>query len=254
LSISFARPIKKDTKGQHLIHMKYILTSAAAALLLTINSCNSGSGVSDVKLATPADSVSYSLGMTIGQQLNDMDADINLSDIDYKMLLQGIKDQRDSSSAMELEEAGKYLDAEFQRRYNAQKENKNKPAADNYITEKKAQPGIQTTASGLLYEVAQQGTGQTAALGDTVVVHYKGTRIDGTTFDSSEGGEPAEFPIEPGMIEGWNEGMTLMPEGSKFTLYIPWELAYGAEGSRSIEPYTALIFDIDLIKVKKVKN
>ncbi len=234
--------------------MKYFFYTAASLLLISIASCKSKTGVSDVKLVTPGDSISYTLGMTIGEQLNGMAADIDLSDVDYKMLLQGIKDQRDSVASLELEEAGSYLDGEFQRRYNAKTEGVNRPAADKYIADKKAQAGVQATPSGLLYEVALQGNGPVAAFGDTVVVHYKGTKIDGSTFDSTEGGEPAEFPIAPGMIVGWNEGMTMMPEGSKFTLYVPWELAYGKEGSRSIEPYTALTFNIEIVKVKKMKG
>ncbi len=233
--------------------MKYFFNVVAVSLLFSIASCDKNTGVSNVKLATPGDSISYTLGMTIGEQLNGMAADIDMSDVDYKMLLQGIKDQRDSIAIIELEDAGKFLDVEFQKRYNAKVEGKNKPDAEKYIAEKKAVPGIQATASGLLYQIISMGTGLTAVLGDTIVAHYVGTKIDGTTFDSTEGKEPAEFPIAPGMIAGWNEGVTLLPEGSKFILYIPWELAYGKDGSRSIAPYSALTFNMEILKVKKAK-
>ena len=151
--------------------MKHLLQLASAACIATLFSCNpTGSAVSNVKLDTSSDSLSYAFGVTIGDQLNGMEENIDLSNLDYDKLIQGIKDQRDSISAIEAEEAGAYLDAEFQRMYKANLEGKNRPEAEAFIATKKAEPGVQSTPSGLLYTVMQQGSGAIAAFGDYIGV------------------------------------------------------------------------------------
>jgi FKBP-type peptidyl-prolyl cis-trans isomerase len=111
--------------------------------------------------------------------------------------------------------------------------------------------GIKTTASGLQYKVLNAGSGKQAAMGNTVTVHYTGTLLDGTKFDSSvDRGEPADFPLNPGgLIQGWLEALPMMKEGDKWTLYIPSDLAYGEPGNQGIPPNSLLIFDVELIKV-----
>lgn len=110
---------------------------------------------------------------------------------------------------------------------------------------------VKTTASGLQYEVLEEGNGPKPTAASTVKVHYEGTLIDGTVFDSSyQRGEPIEFPLS-GVIKGWTEGLQLMPVGSKYKLYIPYELAYGERGAgASIPPYAALIFTVELLEIK----
>ncbi len=113
--------------------------------------------------------------------------------------------------------------------------------------------GVSTTASGLQYEVLVKGTGKSPLATDTVTVHYAGTLLDGTVFDSSvERGEPATFKLDQ-VIPGWTEGLQLMKEGDKFKFFIPSDLAYGTNGSRTIEPNSTLIFEVELLKVSKGK-
>ncbi len=117
--------------------------------------------------------------------------------------------------------------------------------ADNQNAE-----GVVTTASGLQYMVLQEGTGPQPALSDVVTVHYHGTLLDGTVFDSSvERGEPLTYPLNA-MIDGWQEGVQLMPVGSKYRFWIPAELAYGSRGAGSaVPPNAALIFDVELLGI-----
>ena len=109
--------------------------------------------------------------------------------------------------------------------------------------------GMQTTDSGLRYEVLEQGDGPTPTLDDQVTVHYRGTLEDGTVFDSSyDRGEPITFPLRA-VIPGWREGLQLMPVGSKYKLYIPAELGYGARGKGPIPPNAPLIFEVELLEI-----
>ena len=126
----------------------------------------------------------------------------------------------------------------------------NKAEGEAFLAENAQKPGVTTLPSGLQYEVITQGTGRTPGLGSSVTTHYHGTLINGTVFDSSyQRGQPATFPVN-GVIAGWTEALQLMPEGSKYRLYIPSELAYGKRGAgRDIPGDTALIFDVELLKV-----
>ncbi|GAC1587152.1 MAG: FKBP-type peptidyl-prolyl cis-trans isomerase [Hymenobacter sp.] len=119
-----------------------------------------------------------------------------------------------------------------------------------FLAENAKKPGVTTLPSGLQYEVLAQGTGRKPTLGSSVTTHYHGTLINGTVFDSSyQRGQPATFPVN-GVIAGWTEALQLMPEGSKYRLYIPADLAYGKRGAgRDIPGDTALIFDVELLKV-----
>ncbi len=123
-------------------------------------------------------------------------------------------------------------------------------AGVDFLAENAKREGVITLESGLQYEVVTAGTGATPDASSTVRTHYEGTLISGEVFDSSyKRGQPAEFPVG-GVIAGWTEALQLMQEGAKWRLYIPSELAYGARGAgNSIPPHSALIFDIELIKV-----
>ncbi|MBD2768329.1 FKBP-type peptidyl-prolyl cis-trans isomerase [Hymenobacter sp. BT664] len=128
--------------------------------------------------------------------------------------------------------------------------NNNKAEGEAFLAQNAAKSGVITLPSGLQYEVITQGTGRKPTLGSSVTTHYHGTLINGTVFDSSyQRGQPATFPVN-GVIAGWTEALQLMPEGSKYRLYIPSDLAYGKRGAgRDIPGDTALIFDVELVKV-----
>lgn len=134
---------------------------------------------------------------------------------------------------------------------NATSPAENKAAGEAFLAENGKKDNIITTASGLQYEVVEQGDGASPSASDNVTVHYKGTTIDGKVFDSSyDRGAPATFPLNR-VIAGWTEGLQLMKEGGKFRFFIPSELAYGERGAGNlIGPNSALIFDVELIKVQ----
>ena len=120
-----------------------------------------------------------------------------------------------------------------------------------FLKENATKEGVKTTPSGLQYKITKEGTGRSPKATDTVVVHYRGTTIDGKEFDSSyKRNAPAEFPLNR-VIKGWTEGLLYLKEGGKATLYIPSDLAYGKQGSGSdIGPDETLIFDVELVKIK----
>ena len=120
-----------------------------------------------------------------------------------------------------------------------------------FLAENAKKEGVKIIPSGLQYRILKEGTGKKPAKTDTVVVHYKGTLVDGREFDSSyKRNKPAEFPVG-GVIKGWTEALQLMPEGSKWMLYIPWNLAYGAQGRGGlIGPHETLVFEVELISIR----
>ncbi len=128
--------------------------------------------------------------------------------------------------------------------------NNNKAEGETFLADNAKKPGVTTLPSGLQYEVLTEGSGKKPGLGSSVTTHYHGTLINGTVFDSSyQRGQPATFPVN-GVIAGWTEALQLMGEGSKYRLYIPSDLAYGKRGAgRDIPGDTALIFDVELLKV-----
>lgn len=129
-------------------------------------------------------------------------------------------------------------------------DNENKRQGEEFLEKNAKKAGVTVTASGLQYEVLQEGTGMRPDAYSTVRCHYEGRFIDGTVFDSSyQRGKPSEFALYQ-VISGWTEGLQLMKEGAKYRFYIPYFLAYGASGRSSIPPYSALIFDVELIEVK----
>ena len=128
---------------------------------------------------------------------------------------------------------------------------KNIDEGEKFLAENKKREGVQETTSGLQYEVITMGTGDKPGPQDMVRVHYTGMLLDNTKFDSSvDRGEPAEFGVNQ-VIQGWQEGIQLMPAGSKFKFYIPYELGYGEQGTGPIPPYSTLVFEVELLEIVK---
>ncbi len=192
------------------------------------------------------DKFSYGLGMGIGQNLLSMGvSDINVDDFvgALKAVLAGTKTELTHS------EAQKVVSEHFQK-LSEQAYAKIKEAGEAFLAQNATKEGVVTLPSGLQYQVLTEGTGKQPTASDRVQCHYEGTLIDGTVFDSSiKRGEPAVFGVTQ-VIAGWVEALQLMKEGAKWRLYIPYQMAYGEHGAgEMIPPYSALIFDVELIKV-----
>ncbi len=133
----------------------------------------------------------------------------------------------------------------------ADKFGENKTAGEQFLAENKDKEGVITTPSGLQYKIITEGKGEKPTLNNMVKVHYKGTLIDGTEFDSSYArNEPAEFALTQ-VIPGWTEALQLIPVGSKATIYVPQNLGYGASGTPNIPPFSTLVFDVELLDIVK---
>lgn len=192
------------------------------------------------------DKFSYAIGLGIGQNLLSMGAqNINVDDFAnaIKAVLNNEEPAMSHTEAREI--VNKYF-AELENEMNAT----NIEKGASFLEENKKKDNVITLPSGLQYEVLTEGTGKKAQATDQVKCHYEGTLIDGTLFDSSiKRGEPAVFGVNQ-VIPGWVEALQLMPEGSKWRLYIPSDLAYGARGAgEMIPPHSTLIFDVELIQV-----
>lgn len=204
-------------------------------------------------LESQKDKVSYSIGWDIGNSFKKQSLEINPD-----ILFGGIKDALSGKNPqMDEKQMGETM-MNFQKemmakRTEAQKNigEKNKKEGEEFLAKNKNNKGVISLLSGLQYRVIKEGTGKIPKLNDTVTVHYKGTLLDGTEFDSSyKRGEPAKFPVS-GVIKGWTEALQLMKVGSKWELYIPSNLAYAERGAgNSIGPNAVLIFNVELLSIE----
>ena len=199
-------------------------------------------------IQTDLDQASYSLGMNIGTSLKGE----GVTEINAEMFAKGLSDMmKDEKLEISLQEAYETIQT-FLAQANAKKFEKNITESKKFLEENAKRPEVVTLPSGLQYEILKQGNGPKPKATDTVTTHYHGTLIDGTVFDSSvQRNQPASFPVN-GVIQGWVEALQLMPVGSKWKLYIPSELAYGANPHPGgpIEPHMALIFEVELLAIK----
>ena len=192
--------------------------------------------------------VSYAIGLSVASSLKEQ----NLDQLDPTVLSYAIKDVFENKTPKFSPNEAQDIIQNYLKELSEKQFAKNKEEGEAFLTENGAKTGITTTASGLQFEVVVEGTGKTPSATDVVEVHYHGTLINGNVFDSSiERGTPATFGVNQ-VIKGWTEALQLMKEGSKYRLYIPQDLAYGAHPHPGgpIEPLMALIFDVELITVK----
>ena len=218
-----------------LIHCSLIIP----ALLIAFGA------LAEQPLTTDKDRLSYGLGMIIGERVLKQ-----YGEVDYQILLQGIIAQHQGKQTqMSMTEAGQTL-SRSQQKITQQKYEAVMETGTAYLAENAKLDGVTVTESGLQYSVITQADGARPTATDSVTVHYRGTLLDGTEFDSSYArDEPTTFPLN-GVIPGWTEGVQLMSVGSKFKFVIPFQLAYGESGAgASIGPYETLIFEIELLSI-----
>ena len=238
--------------------IKFFAIAACAAALAV--SCNSSKGVAveaELPTAAETDSVSYLIGVNFGSFLKGNGFADNLGEINMAELKKGMQDF--------LEAEGSPYDEEFGKQFKIDP-NEMQTILSNFLTKKQTyqaavnlaegkaflaknalKENVDTTASGLQYTIEAEGAAEKIAPQDTVWVNYKGTLLDGTVFDEND----STMFVANRVIRGWTEGLGLIGEGGKATLYIPSDLAYGERGNRSIEPNSVLVFDVEVLKVGK---
>ena len=220
-----------------------------SVICLAFTSCQTNTQTS-ASLKSEGDTASFYIGYFMGKQLESY----ALENMNRNAFIAGInaalakKDSPDDMNVMD-----QFLGNYIQRVTGEKREKTTKINAEKgaeFLAKNETQKGVVTTDSGLQYKIEKEGDGAIPTETSTVKVHYKGTLLDGTEFDSSyKRGEPATFPAN-GVIRGWTEALSIMPVGSKWTLYIPSELAYGAQGAgQMIEPNSTLIFEVELLEI-----
>lgn len=198
---------------------------------------------------TDTEKYSYAIGYQFAKNLKGQNVEI-----DSGALALAVEDVISNKEARLKEEE---MQTAMQKMYESRQEKmkaegeENKKKGQEFLAQNEKKEGVKVTASGLQYKVLTEGEGDKPSSTDTVVVHYKGTLTDGTQFDSSyDRNEPAEFPVDR-VIPGWTEALQLMKKGAKYQLFIPSELAYGERGRPSIPANSVLLFDVELIDIKK---
>ncbi|HCC69961.1 MAG TPA: peptidylprolyl isomerase [Bacteroidales bacterium] len=219
-------------------------------LALVSGAC-SNRGIDNLKPETQDDSLAYAFGVDIYNNLK-VRSDI---EVDPLFLAKGMKDAKEGNSIFVDAAAGGYIMMVMQEKQEKKLEEEYKDYIDanrEFLEKNKEKEGVEITESGLQYKVIKMGDGPKPGLRDTVIVHYTGKLINDTVFDSSvQRGQPAQFKTSA-LIKGWSEGLQLMPAGSKFEFFIPYELGYGTRGAgQEIKPYSTLIFEVELLNVLK---
>lgn len=224
-----------------------VLVAAAVVSGMFFTSCGSKTNVS---LKSDVDSVSYAIGVSTGLGYKENLKTLPGAEANVDALIAGfVQAIKGDSIKMNMEEAREYMQKYFVEA-SAKEANKTKEEGEKFLADNKTKSGVITTESGLQYQVITEGTGAKPTAEDHVKVHYTGTLLDGTKFDSSiDRGEPAEFPVSQ-VIKGWTEGLQLMPVGSKYIFWIPSDLAYGDRGAgQMIKPNSTLKFEVELLEI-----
>lgn len=217
-------------------------------VIVVTNACknNKNDANTQLNLNSEIDSVSYALGVNIGESIQQM----QLNDLDFEMVKNGMTDAIDPEKLALI--AGQNAQSILQNYFTKQQAKAGEGSiqeGQKFLTENSQREGVVSLESGLQYEIITSSEGAKPTLNDQVTTHYHGTLLDGTVFDSSvERGQPASFGVTQ-VIKGWTEALQLMSVGSKWKLYIPYDLAYGERGSGPIPAYATLIFEIELISI-----
>jgi FKBP-type peptidyl-prolyl cis-trans isomerase len=225
--------------------MKHILlmTGITVCLGLTLSCGPYGGKLKTSYEKTFDQEASYAIGIAIG-------TDFKTGNIypDLNEFIKGLTDVLNGAEQrFDMQEANMILQQAFTT-MNEERTAKQRETENVFLNENNQKPGILTTESGLQYEVITEGYGPKPEPFDTVRVHYEGSLTDGTVFDSSYNGDPAEIPLMQ-VIPGWSEGLQLMGVGSKYRLFIPSDIGYGSQGGGQIPPYSTLIFEVELLDI-----
>lgn len=221
------------------------ILKSALVLLLSFTFIN----VHAAKVESDLEKLSYSMGIFFGQSVSRQGMEL-----DKAAFLQAVEDVLNKSELKLSKEEMQKILTDFQKKEQeelAAAASNNKKNGEKFLNENKNKEGVKITDSGLQYKIIAAGEGEKPSATSKVVVHYRGTLIDGTEFDSSYSrGEPATLGVNQ-VIKGWQEALQMMPVGSKWQIYVPSDLAYGQRGAGSaIKPNSTLIFDIELLEIK----
>jgi len=239
---------------------KLLMSLTAIGTTTVLFGCASGEAPKQepAALDTQEQKVSYGMGLVLGQRMLS-----DLPQLQMEQFVEGFRagyDAEGDSARMTEDEVQQALMAYQQSMREEQEAKRTQMADDNlkkgqeFLKENGEREEVTVTPSGLQYEVLEEGSGEKPSADSQVTVHYTGELIDGTVFDSSrERGEPVTFGLDQ-VIPGWTQGLQLMPEGSRYKLYIPSELAYGPGGNRAIGPNETLVFDVELLEVDPQNN
>jgi FKBP-type peptidyl-prolyl cis-trans isomerase FkpA len=224
-----------------------LLLLMVAALFIACEKRKDSGGTSGINDRKMDKDTSYAFGMALAAEFKDTGLKFSYDDF-----TQGFKDfLEDKKSRITIDAAMEKVRTAYTQALDARTQSLQQQETE-FLAANAQKPGVKVTESGLQYEVVTEGSGEKPLATDTVRVHYEGTLVNGTVFDSSyQRGQPAEFRLN-GVIPGWTEGLQLMPAGSTYMFYIPSNLAYGENGAgNSIPPYSALIFKVELLDIVK---
>jgi FKBP-type peptidyl-prolyl cis-trans isomerase len=224
------------------------LVFSAASVSVQAQSGKTGTAQNQVVLKTKTDSASYALGLSVAEDLKSR----GVKSMNYALIAQAMENTFSGQTALLTGEQRQKAIYTFIESASKELHAASSAEGKRFLEDNKKKPGIVTTASGLQYQVLKAGTGPKPKSSDQVTVHYKGTLLNGKQFDSSyDRNEPLNIALNE-VIPGWTEGVQLMPIGSKYRFFVPYQLGYGERGAGAdIPPFSVLIFEIELLKIGK---